>query len=126
MGAAIYIDVIAIFLWKCMVRILQLIRSSGWERKLAVVKNVRSSSAATPGCPVVKVTYDVTGVGEQYQDSSEIPFLFIGSAQEYARAVPFQSAIRVRVDPRNLEKSLYFDKDQKSTIQVRYTVAGGS
>lgn len=112
MGGALVIDVIVIFLWKQAVRICQGITSSKWDRKTAKILEVSASPATTPGCPVVKISYRFFIQEQAYECTSAVPFLFVGSAKQYAQALRSRDGVVVRVDPRNPERSLLFHGDQ--------------
>ena len=112
MGAALYIDVIVIFVWKFSIRLIGLLTSAGWERRAATVLDVESSPASVPGCPVVKISYLYAMQQESYEGTAEVPFLFIGAAKQYAKAIPARSGIVVRINPKAPEDSLFFSGDR--------------
>ena len=112
MGAALYIDVLLIFLWKFLCRLVLRVKSSSWSRTTATVLNACASRVTTPGCPVVEISYTYSNRKEQWEDKSFIPFLFIGSARHFAQAFPSKIPMIVRVDPQEPGRSIYFGGDR--------------
>jgi Protein of unknown function (DUF3592) len=110
MGAFV-IDFIVIFLWRAVARIFLLAKSSKWKRHTAVVSDVVTPPARTPGA-FVEISYRFSELDRQFGGVSKVPFLVWSSAEQYARTMRSSTSITVRVDPANPERSVFFSQDQ--------------
>jgi len=109
--AGLVIDIFLVFLFKCVVRSVHFFGSSDWKRSTAFVKNWAVLDPIW-GCPSVKVRYVLEGSSIESQD--EIPFLFRGSARQYAERFSHTFPVTVRINPKNPDERRFFDEDQTS------------
>ena len=117
MGASLVIDIYVMFLWKSILRIFWLLKSSKWDR-IAALLVYAGSSIPDWGCPVVNVSYKLASQDTGFQQgTTEIPFIFRGSAEHYARKFSEERPVTVRVDPKNPKRTLLFGHDQKFVRQ---------
>ena len=112
MGAGFVADIFVVFLVKSCLLFWRVLRSSRWPRMSA---NLVRVSVLDPdwGCPSIKVSF--TGdLSEKFRDStSEVPFVFLSSARQYARRLESQGLVTVRVDPGSANRAWFFCLDQK-------------
>jgi len=113
MGASLVLDILLVFLWKSILRIFWLVRTSEWARNNAIV-TCAHLSIPDWGCPVVKLSYKLVTHDEHQEGTSEIPFFFMGSAKQCARMFSDANPVIVRVDLANSQRTRFFCIDQKS------------
>jgi hypothetical protein len=110
MGAFV-IDFVIIYLWRAVARIFLLLKTSKWKRHPAVVSDVITPPAKTPGA-FVDISYQFLELNRQFGGVSRVPFLVWSSAEQYARVMLNNTSITVRVDPANPERSVFFGQDE--------------
>jgi hypothetical protein len=106
-----------IFILKSIVRGLKAMGCGRWPAvSAAVTATPRISSTLSGGEVEIVYAYRITG--ELYTGIHEEPFLLPNSAQEYAARFPSGGSLVVRVDPRNPEKSVVRDADQRTSLSA--------
>jgi hypothetical protein len=106
-----YVDIIVGYI----VRItMQTIKSRGGSRWLLQRATVTGSNCeySVYGGQVAEVTYTWNRDGEYFSGMHKEPFLFHGSAVEYAARFPAGSDLIIRVQPSQPEVSIIRDNDQ--------------
>ena len=109
--SGLILDIFVVYLFKVFVRAWRRRGTSEWELRKA---NIASISCPTTGwgCPVVEVVYVYKINDIPYSGSTDIPFIWRTSAEEYARRHPLASVLEVRVKPDDPEISVVRGEDQ--------------
>jgi hypothetical protein len=102
------IDVYAAFIIKYIWRTILRIKSSKWKRISATLRNATVESG---WCPIVRMTFNVGDTDSLWDESVEIPFLFVQVARRYAAAHHPGQSITIREDSTSTER-LFFENDQ--------------
>ena len=110
MGAGLILDIIVGFLWRSIARAILWVWSVAWKRDSGIVTTVSVRPAYALGCPLVTVQYRraITEVGNAV---SKVPFLFQTSAENFAREFQPEDKITIRVNQKDISKSLFFASD---------------
>lgn len=100
----LFIDIYIVYLFRVLVRALNLLRSRSWPITRGVVLGADCPSKS--GYIVAFVTYEYIVDGEKYGAWYEKPFLVSDSAAEYARKFIKGEDFKVRVKPGDPSSSI--------------------
>lgn len=100
------------YLLKSAMRALHYFESSNWERTTALITG-QIVQAPIWGCSSVKLHYHFGSEGHAIKGYDVIPFPTPPEAKAYAESFPHNLPRIIRVNPKNPEKTRYFDRDQK-------------
>jgi len=108
-------DRILMYLVKSARRAFDCFISSNWERTRA---SVTDHNVLDPfiGCPSVKLHYKFDSNGRSIKGWDVIPFINLLPAKAYAESFPHNHPAAIRVNPKDPQKSRFFEQDQKGGV----------
>jgi hypothetical protein len=109
--AGLVLDIILTFLFKGTIRVFRFFRSSKWERCTAMVTG-QVVQAPNWGCSSVKLYYRFSSNGCSTKGWDEIPFYARSHARYYAKSFSHNLPRTIRVNPKNPQETLFFERDQ--------------
>lgn len=112
MAALGVLDIVLTYPFKSAVRVFHYFQSSKWERTRALVTG---GIVLDPflGCPSVKLHYKFDSNGRSTKSWDVIPFTHRLPARAYAESFPHNHPVTIRVNPKNPQKTRFFEHDQK-------------
>ncbi len=116
MSASVSLDSLLMYLTKNIVRALHYIESSNWERTTAFITE---HDVLNPflGCRTVKLHYRFDFYGQPISSRDSIPVLGLLEAEDYAGNFRHNLPVIVRVNPKNPQKTQFFDVDQEGAVR---------
>jgi hypothetical protein len=108
-------DRVLMYLVKSIVRTFQRAGSSNWQRTRAFVT---SDNVLDPfiGCPLVKLRYKFDSNGRSIKGWDVVPFTSLLPARAYAQSFPHNHPVTIRVNPKSVEETHFFERDQKGGV----------
>ena len=113
-------DRVLMYLIKSAVRALHYFIGSNWERATAFVTGHIVQDPFL-GCPSVKLHYKFDSNGRSVKGWDVIPFTNLLPARAYAESLPHNYPVTIRVNPKNPQKTRFFEQDQKGRSHVGVT-----
>jgi hypothetical protein len=104
-------DLVITFLIKITARAFLYLMSIRWKRTTAVISN-QVILKPFSGCPSVKLCYRFGLNGRQIESWSKVPILTMYDAKIYADSFSHDPQRVIRVNPRDSERTLFFELDQ--------------
>ena len=106
------LDQLLTYLFKSAVRVFYYFKTSEWQRTTAFVTG---KIVLDPiwGCPSVKLHYRFDSNGSSTKGWDVIPFHYRIDAKPYAKSFPHNHPVTIRVNPKNLQETRFFERDQK-------------
>jgi len=111
----LYVDVVAVFVYKSIIRLFSLIGSLRWNRAAAVMLDCSAVNRTSGGCPFVTIEYQIGSGSNSYMKQEEIPFYLYWCAKRYADKCATRSDVVIRVHPLHSSETRFFEIDQKSS-----------
>ncbi len=95
----LFVDIFVVYIVRILYRSWKQRGTSPWDLKEAKVVSISRPPAAY-GCPVVELVYSYETGDRTYWGSTDIPFIWRSSADDYVRKHPVGSVLAVRVKTR--------------------------
>jgi hypothetical protein len=106
------LDKIVMYFLKESRRMFYDFQSSKWQRVNAFVTGHLVHDPIWWGCPTVKLQYKFAAEGHSVDGWDVIPFLGLPQARTYAESFPKNLPRTIRVNPKNVHETHFFEQDQ--------------
>jgi hypothetical protein len=104
------------YLFRIALRVSYYFKTSKWERTTAFVTGQIVVDTAW-GFPSVKLHYRFDSNGSFTKGWDVLPFHLGINAKAYAKSIPHNQPVTIRVNPKNSQETRFFERDQKGHVE---------
>ena len=101
----LFVDIFVVYLVRILYRAWRKRGTSTWDVREAKVESI-SRAPTGYGCPVVNLVYSYAAGDGNGWGSTDIPFVWLSSADDYVQRHPVGSSLAARVKPGDPEISI--------------------